>query len=147
MSAIPKEFSSPIEFSARVSEDAVRPFPQSQKVYITGSRADIRVPMRQISLSDTPVNLGAVASGVLPQATLVHPYTAEKNPPVYVYDTSGPYTDSHAHIDLRAGLPALRTRWIEERGDSETLDSLTSEFGRRRAHTVCGVARAVGGRW
>ena len=114
MSAIPTEF---LSQTARVSEDAVRPFPQSQKVYITGSHPDIRVPMRQISLSDTPVNLGA-----------------EKNPPVYVYDTSGPYTDSHAHIDLRAGLPALRTRWIEERGDSETLDSLTSEFGRRRAH-------------
>ena len=65
MSAIPKESLSPMEFSTRVSEDAVRPFPQSQKVYITGSHPDIRVPMRQISLSDTPVNLGA-----------------EKNPPV-----------------------------------------------------------------
>ena len=118
MSAL--EFTLAKEFlsqSARVSEDAVRPFPQSHKVYITGSRPDIRVPMRQISLSDTPVNLGA-----------------EKNPPVYVYDTSGPYTDPHADIDLRAGLPALRVNWIEERGDSEALTNLTSEFGRRRAH-------------
>ena len=113
MSAIPKDF---LSQTARVSEEAVRPFPNSEKVYITGSRPDIRVPMRKISLSDTPASFGA-----------------EQNTPVYVYDTSGPYTDPRMNIDLRAGLPALRAGWIEERGDSEALRGLSSTYGQRRA--------------
>ncbi|NEJ75039.1 phosphomethylpyrimidine synthase ThiC, partial [Rhizobium phaseoli] len=85
-------------------------------VYVTGSRPDIRVPMREITQSDTPTGFGG-----------------EKNPPIYVYDTSGPYTDPDAKIDIRAGLPALRQGWIEARGDTQSLDGLSSEYGRERA--------------
>ncbi|MDX1252376.1 MAG: phosphomethylpyrimidine synthase ThiC [Gammaproteobacteria bacterium] len=113
MSAIPKEF---LNRTARVSIDATRSFPNSQKVYVTGSRPDIRVPMRKVTLADTPVSFGA-----------------EKNPPVYIYDTSGPYTDPGIDIDLRQGLPALRTAWIEERGDTEVLSGLSSDYGLARA--------------
>jgi phosphomethylpyrimidine synthase len=101
--------------SAHVDEAAVQPLPRSRKVYIEGSRADIRVPMREISQTDTPAAFGA-----------------EKNPPVYVYDTSGPYTDPDARIDIRAGLPALRERWIEERADTELLAGPTSRYGQER---------------
>ena len=95
--------------------NVIRPFPCSRKVYVQGSRPDLRVPMREISLSETPVAHGA-----------------EKNPPLYVYDTSGPYTDPAARIDLRAGLAPLRQAWIEERGDSEQLPGPSSEYGRAR---------------
>ena len=101
-----------IAATAHVDDAAVQPLPNSRKVYVQGSRIDIRVPMREISQSDTPASFGA-----------------EKNPPVFVYDTSGPYTDPHAHIDIRDGLAPLRARWIEERGDSETLAGPTSKFG------------------
>ena len=101
--------------SAHVDEAAVQPLPHSRKVYITGSRADIRVPMREISQSDTPVGMGA-----------------EKNPPICVYDCSGPYTDPTVKIDIRKGLAPLRQTWIEERGDSEELAGLTSAYGRER---------------
>jgi len=104
-----------ISQSAHVDEAAVQPLPNSRKIYVQGSRPDIRVPMREISQSDTPASLGA-----------------EKNPPIFVYDTSGPYTDPAAKIDIRAGLPSVRGAWIEERGDTEPLSSLTSEFGRQR---------------
>ena len=101
---------------AHVDEAAIAPLPNSRKVYIEGSRPDIQVPMREISQSDTPTGMGG-----------------EKNPPIYVYDCSGPYTDPCAKIDIRAGLPALRQQWIEERGDTEVLNDLTSDFGRERA--------------
>jgi phosphomethylpyrimidine synthase len=101
--------------SAHVDEAAVKPLPSSRKVYVNGSRDDIRVPMREISQSDTPAAFGA-----------------EKNPSVYVYDTSGPYTDPKAAIDIRSGLPALRERWIEERGDTDLLEGPTSRYGRER---------------
>jgi phosphomethylpyrimidine synthase len=104
-----------IATAAHVDEAAVQPLPRSRKVYVAGPRPDIRVPMREISQTDTPAAFGA-----------------ESNPPVYVYDTSGPYTDPQASIDIRAGLPALRARWIEERGDTELLDGPTSRFGRER---------------
>ncbi|MCP4043738.1 MAG: phosphomethylpyrimidine synthase ThiC, partial [Gammaproteobacteria bacterium] len=80
------------------------------------SRADIRVPMREIAISDTPATFGA-----------------EKNPPVTVYDTSGPYTDPQVEIDVRRGVPDVRSAWIEERGDTEILERQTSDFGYRRA--------------
>ena len=112
MSANPKFISS----EAHVDAAAVAPLPNSQKIYVTGSRPDIRVPMREITQADTPTGFGG-----------------EKNPPIYVYDTSGPYTDPQAKIDIRAGLPALRQRWIEERGDTEPLSGLTSQYGRERA--------------
>ncbi len=101
--------------SARVDAAAIEPLPRSSKVYVTGSRADIRVPMREVAQSDTPAAFGA-----------------EANPPVYVYDTSGPYTDPQARIDIRSGLPALRQGWIEERGDTEVLAAPSSLYGRGR---------------
>ena len=94
---------------------ATQPFPNSRKVYLTGSRPDIRVPMREISLADTPTDFGG-----------------EANAPVLVYDTSGPYTDPGVSIDLRAGLADVRSAWINERGDTEVLPGLTSEFGAAR---------------
>ena len=102
--------------SAHVDEAAVAPLPNSRKIHIEGSRPDIRVPMREVSQADTPTGFGG-----------------EKNPPIFVYDCSGPYTDPTARIDIRSGLPALRQRWIEERGDTEVLPDLSSEFGRARA--------------
>ena len=98
-----------------LSEAVTRPSPGSRKIHVPGSRPDLRVPMRQIALSDTPT-----ANGPQPNA------------PVTVYDTSGPYTDPDAQIDLAAGLPALRAGWIAERGDSAVLDRLSSTFGRAR---------------
>jgi phosphomethylpyrimidine synthase len=98
--------------TAEVDPATTTPFAKSRKVYVEGSRPDIRVPFREISLSDTPSAFGA-----------------EKNPPVVVYDTSGPYTDPTISIDIRNGLPALRTGWILERGDVEQLDGPSSEFG------------------
>ena len=111
MSANPKFLSA----TAKVDEAAVQPFPNSRKVYVQGSRPDIRVPMREITLSDTPVMFGS-----------------EKNPPIYVYDTSGPYTDPDAKIDIRSGLEPIRSKWIEERNDTEELDGPTSAYGRER---------------
>ena len=104
-----------IAHSAHVDQAAVQPLPRSRKVHVQGSRADIRVPMREISQTDTPASFGA-----------------EKNPPVYVYDTSGPYTDPGAAIDIRSGLAPLRAAWIDERGDTEALDGPTSRYGRER---------------
>jgi phosphomethylpyrimidine synthase len=93
----------------------MRPFANSRKVYVQGSRADLRVPMREVSQSDTPASFGA-----------------EPNPPVYVYDTSGPYSDPTAQIDLQRGLPPLREGWIREREDCEQLAGPSSSFGRDR---------------
>jgi len=101
---------------AHVDEAAVQPLPNSNKVYVAGSRDDIRVPMREIHQSATPTDFGG-----------------EQNPPIYVYDTSGPYSDPAATIDIRAGLPAIRSPWIEERADTEVLGALSSQFGRERA--------------
>jgi phosphomethylpyrimidine synthase len=101
--------------TAHVDEAAVQPLPNSRKVYIEGSRPDIRVPMREVSQSDTPASFGA-----------------EKNPPIYVYDTSGPYTDPSVKIDIRSGLTPLRARWIEERNDTEELSGPTSRYGQER---------------
>jgi phosphomethylpyrimidine synthase len=101
--------------AARIDDAAVQPLPKSRKIHVEGSRSDIRVPMREIAQADTPTSFGA-----------------ESNAPIYVYDTSGPYTDPAATIDIRKGLPGVRGKWIEERGDSEWLDGPTSEYGRGR---------------
>jgi phosphomethylpyrimidine synthase len=101
--------------TASVDEASVQPFTGSHKIYVQGSREDIRVPMREITLADTPTDFGG-----------------EKNPPVRVYDTSGPYTDPNVAIDLRAGLPDVRSRWIEERNDTEILQDSHSEFTKLR---------------
>ncbi len=105
--------------TARVDQDSIKPFPGSRKVYIEGSRADIRVPMREISLADTPVSFSDTE-------------VAEKNEPVLVYDTSGPYTDPEVSIDVRQGLAPVREAWILERDDTELLDGLSSDYGRER---------------
>ncbi|MDR2261790.1 MAG: phosphomethylpyrimidine synthase ThiC [Azoarcus sp.] len=102
--------------SAQVDRTALVPLPRSRKIHVQGSRPDLRVPMREIAQSDTPASSGN-----------------ERNPPVFVYDCSGPYTDPDADIDLRSGLPPLRAAWIEERNDSETLPGPTSIHGRERA--------------
>ena len=112
MSAIPDEF---VKKTARLSEEVTRPFPGSRKIYVQGSRPDLRVGMREVVQSDTPASFGA-----------------EPNPPIPVYDTSGPFTDPEVEIDLLKGLPPLREAWIEERGDTELLDGPTSEYGRAR---------------
>jgi phosphomethylpyrimidine synthase len=104
-----------IASQAHVDEAAIQPLPKSRKVYVEGSRPDIRVPMREISQADTPASFGA-----------------EKNPPIHVYDTSGPYTDPAVKIDIRDGLPGLRTKWIEERGDTEVLAGPSSGYGVER---------------
>ena len=96
---------------AHVDEAAIQPLPNSRKVYVTGSRPDIRVPMREISQTPT---------------------ADEANPPIYVYDCSGPYTDPAVRIDIRQGLPALRAGWIAGREDTEALPGLSSDYGRAR---------------
>ncbi len=111
MSANPKFLAA----TALVDEAAVKSLPNSRKVHVAGSRPDIRVPMREISQADTPADFGA-----------------EKNPPLWVYDTSGPYSDPQAAIDIRSGLPILRAAWIAERGDTETLSGPSSRFGVER---------------
>ncbi len=111
MSANPKF----VNVAARVDAAAVKPLPNSRKVYVQGSRPDLQVPMREITQSDTPALFGA-----------------EKNRPIFVYDTSGPYTDPTEKIDIRSGLPALRLKWIDERNDTEELDGPTSQYGRER---------------
>ena len=101
--------------SAKVDEQSVQPFTRSQKVYVQGSRPDIRVPMREITLDVTPTDFGG-----------------EINAPVTVYDTSGPYTDPNVVIDVRKGLGDVRSAWIDDRGDTERLPGLSSNFGQER---------------
>jgi phosphomethylpyrimidine synthase len=112
MSAIPDEF---LSKTAALSEEVTRPFPNSRKVFVQGSRADLRVPMREVTLQATHTQLGV-----------------EENPPVYVYDTSGAYTDPEVRVDLMQGIPDVRTAWIEERGDTELLAGPTSAYGQAR---------------
>ncbi|EIC28095.1 MULTISPECIES: phosphomethylpyrimidine synthase ThiC [Methylomicrobium] len=100
-----------------VSQVKIDPYPASEKIYVQGSRPDIRVPMRKITLSDTPAHFGA-----------------EKNPPLYVYDTSGPYTDPNVAVDLKKGLSWVRVNWILERNDTEELEGPTSAYGHQRLH-------------
>ena len=116
MNAVPNPL---LREAAELSESVVRPIPGSRKIHVEGSRADVRVPMREIELADTPT-----ASGV------------ERNAPFVVYDTSGPYTDADYKVDLAAGLPALRAAWIEARGDSEALADFSSPFTRRHFHAA-----------
>ena len=116
MSAIPEEF---VRKTTELSAEVTQPFSGSRKIYVEGSRADLRVGMREIQQDETAASFGA-----------------ENNPPITVYDTSGPYTDPEAKIDLLKGLPDLRSAWIEERSDSEWLDGPSSEFGKERAENA-----------
>jgi len=101
--------------AAHVDAAAIKPLPNSHKVYVQGSRPDIQVPMREITQDETPASMGA-----------------EVNPPVYVYDCSGPYTDPAVQIDIRSGLAEMRAGWIAERDDTEALPRLSSDFGQQR---------------
>ena len=101
--------------TAVVDQAAIDPLPNSRKFYVQGSRPDIRVPMREITQSDTAASFGA-----------------EKNPPIYVYDTSGPYSDPAVKIDIRSGLDTPRLPWIRERNDTEELAGPSSAYGIER---------------
>jgi phosphomethylpyrimidine synthase len=116
MSANPEHF---LDRITQLDDKTKYSFDNSRKVYVNGSRPDIRVPMREIALSDTLTEKGR-----------------EPNAPLRVYDTSGIYSDPDAQIDLREGLPAIRAPWIEERGDTEVLPGLTSRFGQQRQADV-----------
>lgn len=107
----------PLSASAKADPAAVQAFPNARKIYQTGSRPDIRVPFREISQHATPDVDGE-----------------EPNPPITVYDTSGPYTDPDAVIDIRKGLAEVRTPWIDERDDTERLPGPSSAFGQARRH-------------
>ena len=93
-------------------------FPNSKKVYIPGNLHPIQVAMREISLSPTKLSKGGL----------------EINPPVTIYDTSGPYTDVNSEIDIRKGLDRIREQWILDRNDVEILDGISSEYGQKRLH-------------
>ena len=112
MSQIPSQH---LSETAQVDQQSIQPFPNSRKIYVQGSRPDILVPMREISLTPTETDNGI-----------------EENAPVFVYDTSGPYTDPNVQIDVRKGLADVRSGWIEERGDTEVLSDLSSSFAQER---------------
>jgi phosphomethylpyrimidine synthase len=98
-----------------------QPLTGSRKIYVPGKlHPNIRVAMREIALADT-------------ERKFDFGFPSEQNPPVTVYDTSGPYTDPSVTIDLKKGLPRLRQSWILERGDVEQLPGTTSEYGQQRA--------------
>jgi len=113
MSARPQDI---LSETAQLDPISTTPFPNSTKIYLTGSRPDIRVPMREITLSDTLLENGR----------------HHINPPVTVYDPSGPYTDPNITIDVRQGLADIRTAWIEQRNDTEQLSTVTSLYGQSR---------------
>lgn len=92
------------------------PFPNSKKIYVEGKIHPINVAMREIQLSPTKLTNG----------------TLEHNPPVTVYDTSGPYTDENSEINIEKGLPRIREQWILDRNDVEILDGITSDYGKKR---------------
>ncbi|GAB1255801.1 phosphomethylpyrimidine synthase ThiC [Aurantivibrio plasticivorans] len=102
-----------------VQREAIEPLPNSSKIYVQGEQHKVQVPMREIRLADTPTDFGG-----------------EKNPPVRVYDTSGPYTDPSVNIDLKKGLPDVRSAWIEARNDTELLNGASSEFTAQRLSDV-----------
>ncbi|WP_051633271.1 phosphomethylpyrimidine synthase ThiC [Thermonema rossianum] len=95
------------------------PFPCSRKIYVEGKLHPIKVAMREITLHDTVTKFNGVEK-------------REENPPITVYDTSGPYTDPNVEIDITKGLPRLREEWIRARGDVEELEAPTSDYGKQR---------------
>ncbi len=109
MSVISEEL---LSKSAKVDQASIEPFPNSNKIYITGSRDDIRVPMRQIQIDVEN--------------------QARTDNTVMVYDTSGPYTDPNVDIDIRKGLPDIRSAWILDRDDTEQLSQASSDYARGR---------------
>ena len=93
------------------------PFPASKKIYVQGKIHDLKVAMREIHLSDTVNKLTG---------------KVQKNAPVTVYDTSGPYTDQNKEFDVKKGIEPIRTKWIADRGDVEELEELSSGYGKKR---------------
>ncbi len=103
------------EKSAQLSSDIQQPLPGSRKIYVKGSREDLKVGMREVQCSATAASFGE-----------------EVNPPITVYDTSGPYSDPDIEVDLLQGLPAVRKDWIEGRNDTLLLAGPSSQFGTAR---------------
>jgi len=103
------------QISAKLSKEFVQPFSGSKKIFVQGSRNDLRVGMREVNCDGTSASFGE-----------------EENPPITIYDTSGPYTELGVEIDLLKGLPCLRSNWIEERDDTEILIGPSSDFGTAR---------------
>ena len=112
MNANPDHF---LEKISSLDTTSKQHFLNSRKIYVEGSRADIQVPMREIGLTATETENGI-----------------EENDPLRVYDSSGIYSDKEAQINLRAGLPPIRASWIEERADTEILESVSSTYGQAR---------------
>ena len=110
----------PLREVAEVDSASVKPFPSSYKRYIEGSRPDIRVAMREVQLTATTLSSANGTSQL------------EPNPALRIYDTSGPYSDPDADIDIRKGLPALRENWIKERQDTQILDKGNSSYTAQR---------------
>ena len=92
------------------------PISGSKKVYVKGKIHDIQVGMREIEVSPTKLFSGKMV----------------ENPPVTVYDTSGPYTDVNYKVDVKKGLPRIREQWILDRGDVEYLEGTSSDYGQER---------------
>ena len=106
--------------TAQVDALSTQAFPASSKIHVTGSRPDVRVAMREISLHPTKLQNGEL----------------EQNAPVRVYDTSGPYTDPDVNIDVRKGLKPLRDAWIDERKDTEWLEGFSSRYANVRDNNL-----------
>ncbi|MBT8123591.1 MAG: phosphomethylpyrimidine synthase ThiC, partial [Gammaproteobacteria bacterium] len=101
--------------TAQLSEEFTQAFSGSKKIFVQGSREDLKVGMREVTCASTSASFGE-----------------EENPPITIYDTSGPYTEPDVKIDLLQGLPSLRSNWIEERTDTEILLGPSSKFGTAR---------------
>ncbi|MCT4645829.1 MAG: phosphomethylpyrimidine synthase ThiC, partial [Carboxylicivirga sp.] len=103
---------------SKISQEGLTtgPFPNSKKIYEKGTIHNIEVAHRLIELSDTKTSEGDIV----------------KNPPITVYDTSGPYTDPSYQVDLEKGLPKIREHWIKDRGDVKKLSQLSSDYGQMR---------------
>ncbi|GAB4250484.1 MAG: phosphomethylpyrimidine synthase ThiC [Vicingaceae bacterium] len=101
------------------SQDIItrKPFPASRKIYVKGKLHDIKVAMREITLEDTVDKFNG---------------KIEKNQPVTVYDTSGPYTDPNIVIDVKKGLEPIREKWILDRNDVKQLPEISSKYGKDR---------------
>ena len=104
-----------VEHTNRLSEDVTKPISGARKIYVQGSRDDIQVPMREITQSATNGDFGN-----------------DENPPITVYDTSGPYTDPDIEINLLKGLDSVRGAWILERDDTQLLEAPSSDYAQTR---------------
>lgn len=102
-----------------LSDINVNSYPNSEKIYVEGSLFPIKVGMRKINLTPTVKMVNGKKE-------------MSPNAPVVVYDTSGAYTDKNIKTDINEGLPRIREQWVQERGDVEQLESITSQYGKAR---------------